>query len=79
MAFLKETSASITTTSVTAARLQLGLSQRKLAAKAKVSPQTISRVERGSMTNITLEKALRIAWALEKKVEDLWKVDWRQG
>src|SRR5205814_8445804 len=45
-------------------RLQLGISQRRLAEFSMVSQSVISRFERGLVTGITAERLLRMANAL---------------
>ena len=49
------------------------ITQRELAEKVFVKPQTISHYVRGHRTP-TVEMALRIAKTLGVKVEDIWEV-----
>lgn len=56
-----------------AARAEKDLSQDDLAALVEVSRQTINSIERGDY-NPTLNLCLKICWALNKKLDDLfWK------
>jgi transcriptional regulator with XRE-family HTH domain len=50
--------------SIRALRLELGWSQRKLAGRAGLSPDTISQLEAGSRSDLALETIIRIQVAM---------------
>jgi HTH-type transcriptional regulator / antitoxin HipB len=52
-----------------AIRIHLGLRQADVAARARVSPSTVSRVERGHVAGVALESLVRVAGTLEVRVE----------
>jgi transcriptional regulator with XRE-family HTH domain len=62
---------------VRAVRQRRGLRQRDLAAKARVSQSTISRIERGHPGSLALDTIRRVSAALEIRVELLGR--WRAG
>ena len=55
---------------VRASRMQMGLSQAKLADRAGVRPQYISRIEIGN-ANVTLEMVAKVAWAMGRDPNQL--------
>lgn len=57
------------------ARVEKDLSQDDLAAKIQVSRQTVNAIERGDY-NPTLNLCLKICWALEKTLDELF---WKDG
>jgi len=54
-------------------RKQLKLTQKELANKIKVSRRTISLIENNENTNIDI--AFKISKAINKKIEDIWKLN----
>ncbi len=54
-------------------RKKIGLSQEKLARLADVSNNTIINIEAGKQSNPTIDTLMKIAKALEVRVEDLMK------
>lgn len=50
----------------------MGLSQVELAKKAKISRTTLSRLESGTEETTTTNTLLKIANALNKKVDDIF-------
>ncbi len=53
-------------------RKKMGLSQVELAKKAKISRTTLSRLESGTEETTTTNTLLKIANALNKKVDDIF-------
>ena len=62
---------------VRAVRLRKGWRQADVSAAARVSIATVSRVERGSFEPISVGMLLRIAAALEIRID--WTPRWRGG
>jgi transcriptional regulator with XRE-family HTH domain len=60
-----------------AVRRRLGLRQVDVAKRARVSAAIVSRIERGQVASITLERALRVAEALEIGLD--LQATWRGG
>lgn len=53
-------------------RKELGISQKELAKKAKISRTTLSGLESGTIKTTTTNTLLKIAEALNRKVEDIF-------
>lgn len=53
-------------------RERLHMTQKELAVKAGVSRQTVSALERGTLTVTTTETLIKIATALERNVSDIF-------
>ncbi len=64
-------------TMIRSIRIKRNLRQEDLAALAKVSPSTISRIERGHLDTIALATLRRVAMALDIRVELVGR--WRAG
>lgn len=64
-------------TMIRSIRIKRNLRQQDLAAMAKVSPSTISRIERGHLDTVSLATLRRVAAALEIRVDLVGR--WRAG
>lgn len=53
-------------------RKELGISQKELAKRAKISRTTLSGLENGTIKTTTTNTLLKIAKALDKKVEEIF-------
>ena len=62
---------------VRAVRLRKGWRQADVAAAARVSIATVSRVERGSLEPISVGMLLRVAAAMQIRID--WTPRWRGG
>ena len=60
-----------------AVRRRLGLRQSDVAMRARVSPTLVSRIERGQLGNVSLERMRRVAEVLEIRLE--LDATWRGG
>lgn len=60
------------------ARLAAGLTQEQLAMKSGVKISTLQKLERGasSANNATAETVLRLAHALDVRIEELVQITW---
>ena len=64
-------------TRIARARLDRDLSQQELAERARLSPRTIERLDRGELDNPGIRHIIRLASVLEVPVEALVEDDWR--
>lgn len=56
-----------------AARKESGMTQADLAKRSGIKQQNISRIEAGTHLNVTLETLERLAKAMKKQIEVLYK------
>jgi transcriptional regulator with XRE-family HTH domain len=61
--------------SLAAARRDSGLTQKELAKRSSMKQQHVSRIEAGTHLNVTLETLDRLAKAMKKYIEVIYK-DW---